>query len=155
MKEEKKVVLVIGAVMGLLFALLACGWGGLLLMVALSQPEESGAVDGAELERQKREREKETSSSPSTADRPCTLRIPGEPSMRVPVFEEESDYDDWSKAAANEDVHGQAEAIRRSGMLVESGTSCKRLSGFFSARVRILSGPFEGRAGWTPSEWTR
>lgn len=146
MRENKKAAIVIGAVIAILFALVACGWGGLLLMVALSQPTDSGAVAEAE---------REPAPSPSKPDRSCTIRIPGEPSMRVPVFGEKSDYDDWGEAAAKDDVHGQAQAVRRSGMMVEPGTKCLRLEGFLSVKVRILDGPFEGRSGWVPTEWAR
>ena len=154
MKHDKtNVALVVGGGVALLIALAVCGGGGLLVLAARSQSG-SGAVDGTELDRQRQERNRESAPTTSSS-RSCTLRIPGEPSMRVPVFERESDYDDWSEAAVREDTHGQAEAIRSSGMLVTPGTKCKRLEGFISVKVRILEGPFEGRAGWTPSEWAR
>ncbi len=90
-------------------------------------------------------------------DRPvgsCVIRIPGKPDANVPLFESEADYDDWGKAAANDDTHGQQQAFRRSGFWVRPGTKCKRIGGgFLSAQVRVLEGPHEGKAGWLATEW--
>lgn len=121
-------------------ALGLCGLGGLLGFVILTS-DESNASSGE-------------AAAPRTEPGACVIRMRGS-SDRVPLFETESDYDAFGEASATRDTHGQQEAFSRSGFWVESGTRCLVLSGGLTrARVRVLGGPNEGKAGWLPAEWT-
>jgi len=119
-------------------ALGLCGVGGLFGFVALTSDEpSSGGRPG------------------QATTGPCRLAMPGSQG-RVPLFEAEADFDAWAKASGAGDT-GEAERIgRRSGFLVESGTTCTVIGGTFvgKRRVRVDSGAQRGRTGWVATEWS-
>lgn len=100
------------------------------------------------------ERDKREQQRIDNMPKRCRLSREDDPEKPVPVFERERHLDDFVSAGVKGDRYGLKEAFEGSGFWVAPRTYCLRLDGGLTrSRVRVLSGPHEGRAGWVINEW--
>lgn len=88
---------------------------------------------------------------PAAPTRPtkCEIRYAEARAAAVLVFENRDDLDEWARATSKDDTFGAREAERKSGFRVFPGSKCLVLDTHYSlSRVRVLSGPHTGKAGW-------
>jgi hypothetical protein len=85
----------------------------------------------------------------------CALSVPKSPDA-VQLFPTEEGLDEFTKAAVSGDEQAMV-ATRRAngGFLAAKGTKCLWLDrGLMQTKVRVTSGPHEGKVGWAATEWT-
>lgn len=95
----------------------------------------------------------EAQKAPPPKPTHCVLRN-GDSGSEIQLFEEEVDFEKFTKSAVAGDKYGLLEAVRSSGFRVAPGTRCILLDfGILGkSQFRITEGPNVGKAGWTYSE---
>lgn len=146
-----------------LLGLAVLGFAALLFVVGLiadrkgaeTKPAPVSAAPTKPVETERAPEPAPAPEPPKPARVGCVLSIPGHTGS-VPVLPTEEGFDEYGKAAAQglDDRSMLTVLVSNGGFLVEKGTPCLAVdSGFISSRVRVLSGPHAGKAGWVPNEW--